>query len=109
MLPAALPRLAAPGLKPPPPFPVVDPVPAQSAGEGGSISIEAAPVAVRPPRRKSRRATAEDLERIEELKLDDFDVDLSQVVMPQKAEGERLSKQELDTAVESFLSALQER
>ena len=43
------------------------------------------------------------------MKLEDFDVDLSRVELPQKPEGERLTIQELDSAVESFLSALQER
>lgn len=43
------------------------------------------------------------------MKLEDFDVDLSRVELPQKPEGERLTTQELDSAVESFLSALQER
>jgi hypothetical protein len=41
--------------------------------------------------------------------LDDFDVDLDQVVLPQKAEGERLTTEELDAAVESFIAALRER
>ncbi len=43
------------------------------------------------------------------MELEDFDVDLSGAEMPQKPEGERLTTQELDSAVESFLSALQER
>ena len=51
----------------------------------------------------------EEIERIDEMKLEDFDVDLSGVELPQKPEGERLTTQELDSAVESFLSALQER
>ncbi len=93
---------------PPPPAPV-QPLPAETLGEMGSISIDPAPASSRPHRRRSRRATAQDIERIDELKLEDFDVDLSQVELPQKPEGERLTTQELDTAVESFLSALQER
>ena len=44
-----------------------------------------------------------------ELTLADFDVDLDQVVLPQKAEGERLTTDELDAAVESFIAALRER
>ena len=43
------------------------------------------------------------------MKLEDFDVDLSRVELPQKPEGERLTTQELDAAVDSFISALRER
>ena len=87
----------------------VPPSPKESAVEGGSISLDPAPQPQRPPRRRSRRATPQDIERIDEMKLEDFDVDLSRVELPQKPEGERLTTQELDSAVESFLSALQER
>ncbi len=103
------PRHAAPGMKAPPPPAPVQPLPAESAGEVGSISIDSTPQPQRPPRRRSRRATPQDIERIDEMKLEDFDVDLSRVELPQKPEGERLTTQELDSAVESFLSALQER
>ena len=78
-------------------------------GELLPISIDSTPQPQRPPRRRSRRATPQDIERIDEMKLEDFDVDLSGVELPQKPEGERLTTQELDSAVESFLSALQER
>ena len=57
----------------------------------------------------SAAAAAEQEQRIDEMKLEDFDVDLSRVELPQKPDGERLTTQELDSAVESFLSALQER
>ena len=53
--------------------------------------------------------TPQDIERMDELKLEDFDVDLRHVELPHKPEGERLTTQELDTAVDSFLSALRER
>jgi len=62
------------------------------------------PQAVRP----TREATIEDIEHIEQLKLEDFDVDFSHVELPEKAPGERLSAQELDRAVESFLAGLKE-
>jgi hypothetical protein len=66
--------------------------------------------APRPPRRhRGRRATPREIAHIEELTLDDFDVDFDQVVLPQKAEGERLTTAELDVAVESFIAALRER
>jgi type IV secretion system protein VirD4 len=50
-----------------------------------------------------------DLEHIEQLTLEDFDIDFSRVVLPQKAEGERYSKEELDTAVSTYINTLRER
>jgi hypothetical protein len=43
------------------------------------------------------------------LTLDDFDIDFDKVVLPQKADGERFTTEELDTAVSSFINALRER
>jgi type IV secretion system protein VirD4 len=60
-------------------------------------------------RSTSRAATPEDIEQIEQLTLDDFDIDFDKVVLPQKAEGERFTTEELDTAVSSFINALRER
>jgi type IV secretion system protein VirD4 len=60
-------------------------------------------------RSTSRAATAEDIEQIEQLTLDDFDIDFDKVVLPQTAEGERFTTEELDTAVSSFINALRER
>lgn len=57
----------------------------------------------------TREATFEDIVRIDELMLEDFAVDFDRVKLPQKAEGERMTSQEMDTAVESFLAALRER
>jgi type IV secretion system protein VirD4 len=54
----------------------------------------------------TREATIEDIERIEELKLEDFAADFSQVKLP---DAERLTDKDLSTAVESFLSSLRER
>jgi type IV secretion system protein VirD4 len=62
-----------------------------------------------PRRRRGRRATQQEIAHIEELTLEDLDVDLDQVVLPQKADGERLTTEELDAAVESFVAALRER
>jgi hypothetical protein len=53
--------------------------------------------------------TPEDLEHIDELTLEDFDIDFDRVVLPEKAEGERFTKAELDLAVDSFIDALRER
>lgn len=57
---------------------------------------------------RTRAATPQDIERIDELTLEDFAVDFGKVVLPKKAEGERMTAQEMDTAVESFIAALQE-
>jgi type IV secretion system protein VirD4 len=54
----------------------------------------------------TRAATLEDLDHMEKLKLDDFEADFSRVEMPVTEPGERLTDQELDAAVESFLSSL---
>lgn len=58
---------------------------------------------------KTRAATADDIEHIDQLTLDDFAIDTSQIVIPQKADGERFTETELDTAVHTFLNALKER
>ena len=71
-------------------------------------TIETAPrEAVTPP--AVRDATIEDLDRLESLTLEDFDVDLSRVKMPEKPAGEQLTAEELNTAVESFLDSLKTR
>jgi type IV secretion system protein VirD4 len=54
----------------------------------------------------TREATLEDIERIEELKLEDFAADFSQLKLP---DTERLTDEDLSVAVESFLSSLRER
>jgi type IV secretion system protein VirD4 len=57
---------------------------------------------------RTRAATAADIERIDELTLEDIAVDFNKVVLPQKLEGERMTAQEMDTAVESFIAGLRE-
>jgi type IV secretion system protein VirD4 len=59
--------------------------------------------------RRSRKATVEDIERIDSLTLDDLDIDLSHVQLPDKAEGERFTEREMQMAVRSFLTSLKER
>lgn len=56
-----------------------------------------------------REATVEDIDRLESITLEDFDVGFDRVKVPEKAEGERLTSQELNAAVESFLDTLRER
>lgn len=85
-------------------------VPRAHAAAVSAPAAPSDPTGEKPPRRRrGRRATPRDIERIGELTLDDFDVDLDKVVLPKKAEGERLTKAELDGAVESFIAALRER
>src|SRR5579863_2670264 len=56
-----------------------------------------------------REATVEDIDRLESLTLEDFDVDLKNVKIPEKPPGERLSSEELNAAVDSFLESLKAR
>jgi hypothetical protein len=58
---------------------------------------------------RMRAVTADDIEHIEQLTLEDFDIDFDKVKLPPKAAGELFSKEELDTAVDGFLAALRER
>lgn len=62
-----------------------------------------------PAKPRTRKATEEDLERIDSLTLDDFAVDWSRIQIPDKPEGERLTSQELHRAVDSFLATMRER
>ena len=54
----------------------------------------------------TREATVEDIEHIDELKLEDFAMDFSQVKLPETG---RLSDEDLSVAVESSLETLRER
>jgi type IV secretion system protein VirD4 len=56
-----------------------------------------------------REATVEDIDRLESITLEDFDVDFDRVTIPEKPDGERLTSKELHSAVESFLGTLRER
>jgi len=99
-------------LLPPPRFATPAPVAARSAhaATAAPVATPAADVLnVAPPAPRRRAATAADLEHIDQLTLEDFDVDFDRVVLPDKAEGERLTKAELDLAVDSFMNALRER
>ena len=57
----------------------------------------------------TREATVADIDRLETLTLEDFAVDFDRVKIPQKPEGERLTSEELNAAVESFLDTLKTR
>ena len=85
------PAHATPGGPPPaPPAPQASAVDAQ-------LPVE--------PEGKFRPSTVEDIERIDELTLEDFETDLSRIHLPSPAQGGELSKDELDAAVEKFLAA----
>jgi len=56
-----------------------------------------------------REATVEDIDRLESITLEDFDVDFDRVTIPEKPDGERLTSRELQSAVEGFLDTLRER
>ena len=73
----------------------------QSARKVAEQEAEIAPVV--------REATVEDIDRLESLTLENFDVNFDRVKIPEKPDGERLTSQELHSAVESFLGTLRER
>jgi type IV secretion system protein VirD4 len=80
--------------------------------EGASASAPQSPSDSTPrepaleARPATREATAADIDRLESLKLDDFAPDFGNIKLPQKAEGERLTSDELTAAAESFLDTL---
>jgi len=84
------------------------------AAELAAVAADAAATAIQarrndvtdPPR--TRAATAEDIERIDELTLEDIAVDFSKAMLPEKSPGERMTAQEMDGAVESFIAGLRE-
>ena len=55
-----------------------------------------------------RDATLADIDRIESLTLDDFAADFDKVKLPEIADGERMTSDELRVAAESFLATLRE-
>lgn len=94
-------------LLPPPivaPAPAIPPVPTSPA-----IDATDGAIGTPTPAPMTREATAEDIERIDSLTLEDFAAPLSEVRLPQKGEGERLTGEEMKAAVENFLDSLRER
>ena len=87
-------------------------VPQQKAAEAQPPSGNAPDTGVAPAEAfhgaetVEREATAEDIERIESLTLEDFAADFSAVELP--TEG-RMSEDQMKDAVESFLDTLRER
>jgi type IV secretion system protein VirD4 len=86
-----------------------DSLSAEATSDGSSAGQAAVkPVGIDDTAPRMREATAEDIERIDELTLEDFAVDLTKVELPTKVEGERMSTEEMESAVEIFLAALRE-
>ena len=59
-------------------------------------------------KRTTRAETLADLKRMETPTLEDIEVDLSMVDVPEAPPGERLSQQQLDAFVERFVASLKE-
>jgi type IV secretion system protein VirD4 len=79
-------------------------VPGPSAPQSSSDSRPREPAPeVRPA---TQEATAADIDRLESLKLEDFAADFGNIKLPQKADGKRLTSEELNAAAESFLDTL---
>jgi type IV secretion system protein VirD4 len=57
----------------------------------------------------TREATVADIDRLESLTLEDFAVDFDRVKIPQKADGERLTAEEMNAVVASFVDTLKIR
>ena len=98
------------------PAPLVAPAPIEPAApvapvEEGSIAAAAGPASggeIREARKPVvREATMEDIDRLESLTLEDFAAPLGEIELPAKAEGERLTAEEMNAAVEQFLQTLQ--
>jgi type IV secretion system protein VirD4 len=70
---------------------------------------DATPRETHVSRAATREATVADIDRLDSLTLEDFAVDFDRVSIPQKPEGERLTSDELNAAVESFLDTLKTR
>jgi type IV secretion system protein VirD4 len=85
------------------------PAPTQAAPSANGSSAPGADIAAAAPPKKEdvviREATAEDVERIESLTLEDFATDFSKVQIPAK-EGS-LTDGEMKIAVETFLNSLE--
>jgi len=74
-----------------------------------SPSAESRPRDASEARPATREATIDDIDRLESLTLEDFAADFDRVKIPQKAEGERLTSEELNATVQSFLDTLKTR
>jgi type IV secretion system protein VirD4 len=74
---------------------------------GGGQDMQQVELEFRAPE-AVREANLADIDRIGSLTLDDFAADFEKVQLPEKAEGERMTSEELKVAAESFLATLRE-
>jgi type IV secretion system protein VirD4 len=100
-------RLFRRRLLPPPAVAPIEPIGVASRAVAPAV-IAASVTGETPAKPATRAATPEDIERIDELTLEDFAVDFDRVHLPEKPEGERMTPQEMEAAVESFIAALRE-
>ena len=92
------------------PAPVETPAPVDPAGGGSVESVveSASGGEVREAEKPVfREATMEDIERLDSLTLEDFEAPLGAIELPAKADGERLTAEEMNVVVEQFLKTLQ--
>ena len=101
-------RLLPPPLVPPAP---INPAAPAVPGGGGSIESGAESASGGETREAKkpvfREATVEDIDRLDSLTLEDFEAPLGEIELPEKADGERLTAEEMNAAVEQFLQTLQ--
>jgi type IV secretion system protein VirD4 len=104
----------------PPPERAVPAPPASSETPVMAEQIVESPAASAPPadsmprempetRPATCEATVADIDRLESLTLEDFAVDFDRVKIPKKADGERLTSEEINAAVKSLLDTLKTR
>jgi len=105
-------------LLPPPeraaPTQILSSEPAVAADPTAETSATGSPAESRPRevlevRPATREATVADIDRLETLTLEDFAVDFDRVKIPKKADGERLTSEEINAAVASFVDTLKTR
>jgi type IV secretion system protein VirD4 len=72
-------------------------------------SVESSPRELPDVRPATREATVADIDRLDSLTLEDFAVDFDRVKIPQKADGERLTSEEMNAVVASFVDTLKIR
>jgi type IV secretion system protein VirD4 len=97
---------------PAPPASSERPMMAEQAVESPAGSVPPAdsmPREMPEARPATREATAADIDRLETLTLEDFAVDFDRVKIPQKAEGERLTSEEMNAVVANFVDTLKIR
>lgn len=100
---------------PPPVVPAIEPILAMPVRTVETATAESEPAAQASPSasdtsvgggRTFHPGTVEDVERIEELTLEDFELDLSSVVFPEVAPGERIPESALARSANDLVALL---